>query len=190
MATNRLPEGINSILSTSASLNQRTVLLTCGISGSGKSTLALNIVARYPNFVRLSIDRYIFERYGVFGRDYGEGAYEGLQNEASEGVSRELERVLREGEKDVVLDLALWEREQRDGWREIIEREGSGRYQVVLVVFKGTEEVLWKRIKGREERWAEEGMSEGRPIGRELLAQFVRGFEWPDGEGEIVVDVV
>jgi len=50
--------------------------------------------------------------------------------------------------------------------------------------------VLWERIQAREERWVKEGMGEGRPVGEELLAKFVRGFEWPDGEGEIVVDVI
>ena len=42
----------------------------------------------------------------------------------------------------------------------------------------------------RERRWVEEGMGEGRPVGRELLASFVGGFEWPVGEGEIVVNVL
>jgi hypothetical protein len=64
------------------------------------------------------------------------------------------------------------------------------RYKVVLVVFRGREEVIWERIQAREGRWREEGMGEGRPVSRELLAQFLRGFEWPDGEGEIVIDAV
>lgn len=64
------------------------------------------------------------------------------------------------------------------------------RYQIMLVVFKGSEELLWERIRRREGRWREEGMGEGRSVGRELLAQFVKGFEWPEGEGEIVVEVV
>jgi hypothetical protein len=73
--------------------------------------------------------------------------------------------------------------------REVMLMEIT-RYKVVLVVFRGSEEVIWERIQKREERWTEEGMGEGRPVSRELLAQFLRGFEWRDGEGEIVVDVV
>ncbi|PMD62454.1 uncharacterized protein K444DRAFT_342246 [Hyaloscypha bicolor E] len=106
-------QSVNLVLQQAKAQNQRLVLLTCGISGSGKSSLALSIVEQYPNFVRLSIDKYIFENHGVYGRDYTEDGYEGLQEEAHE-----------------------------------------------------------------------------RPVGRELLGQFVRRFEWPDGEGGIVVDVV
>ena len=59
-----------------------------------------------------------------------------------------------------------------------------------MVVFRGSEEMLWERIQSREARWEEEGMGEGRPVGRELLRKFLEGFEWPDGEGEICVDIV
>jgi hypothetical protein len=94
------------------------------------------------------------------------------------------------GKRDVVVDLSFWRKEERGWWRERVTELGKGKYGVALVVFGGSEEVLWERIRGREERWKEEGLGEGRPVGRELLGQFVRGFEWPDGEGEIVVDVV
>jgi len=43
---------------------------------------------------------------------------------------------------------------------------------------------------GAGEQLGEEGMKEGRPVSRELLGRFLRGFEWPVGEGEIVVEVV
>jgi predicted kinase len=127
----------------------------------------------------------------VYAKDYKEEAYEGLQEEAGDWVRRELERVVGEGERDVVLDLALWDRRQRDGWREVVAEKGRGRYGVVLVVLKGREEVLWERIRGRERGWVKRGiMGAGRPVSRELLGQFLKGFEWPEGEGEIVVDVV
>jgi hypothetical protein len=90
----------------------------------------------------------------------------------------------------VVVDLSFWRKEARGWCRERVRELGKGKYGVVLVVFRGSEEVLWERIRRREERWREEGLGEGRPVGRELLGRFVRGFEWPDGEGEIVVDVV
>lgn len=57
-------------------------------------------------------------------------------------------------------------------------------------MFRGSEEVLWERIQGRERAWREEGMHAGRPISRMLLKEFLRGFEWPEGEGEIVIHVI
>jgi predicted kinase len=191
-----IPESVNLVLQQAKAQNQRLVLLTCGISGSGKSSLALSIVEQYPNFVRLSIDKYIFENHGVYGRDYTEDGYEGLQGEAHERLEGELgnliagEKGVGGGERDVVVDLSFWRKEERGWWRERVRELGKGKYRVVLVVFRGSEEVLWERIGRREERWKEEGLGEGRPVGRELLGQFVRGFEWPNGEGEIVVDVV
>jgi hypothetical protein len=145
----------------------------------------------------LSIDKYIFENHGVYGRDYTEDGNEGLQEEAHERLEGELgnlmiagEKGVGGGERDVVVDLSFWRKEER-GWVEG-EGHGAGEGEVWGCVggFQGSEEVLWERIRGREERWKEEGLGEGRPVGRELLGQFVRRFEWPDGEGEIVVDVV
>lgn len=83
-----------------------------------------------------------------------------------------------------------------------MEKEGAGAYGVVLVVFKvrGTveeqERVLWRRIEGRGREWLrsrdEVGGKgrEGMLVEKEVLREYLRGFEWPDGEGEVVVDVV
>jgi predicted kinase len=182
-----IPESVNLVLQQAKAQNQRLVLLTCGISGSGKSSLALSIVEQYPNFVRLSIDKHVFENHGVYGRDYTEDGYEGLQEEAHERLEGELgnliagEKGVEGGERDVVVDLSFWRKEERGWWRERVTElgkgKGKGKYGVVLVVFRGSEEVLWERIRRREERWKEEGLGEGRPVGRELLGQFVRGFE-------------
>ena len=127
MASNSLPDEVERILDTSKAHNQRTVLLTCGISGSGKSSLARSIVEQYPTFVRLSIDKYIFERYGVFGSDYREDEYERLQDEAHGWVVEELARVVGEGSRNVVVDLSFWERAERERWKEKVERVGGGR---------------------------------------------------------------
>jgi hypothetical protein len=118
---------------------------------------------------------------------------EQLQDEASETLDGELNRLLRAGEKDIVVDLAFYSKKDREECRRTIEREGKGAYQIVLVVFKGTEGSLWKRIEGRREQnqRAREGGKgyEGLSINRETLRIFLEGFEWPDGEGEIVLPV-
>jgi len=61
--------------------------------------------------------------------------------------------VLREGKRDVVLDLSFWEKKARDEWRGLVEGQGKGVYEVVLVVCRGTEGVIWRRILGRESSW-------------------------------------
>ena len=185
-----LPETVNLALQIAQSTNQRVVLLTCGVSGSGKSTLSQAILTQYPNSIRLSIDAFIFEKYGVFGKGYKEEGYERLQEEARGWVSGKLLEVVREGMRDVVLDLSFWSKRSRDEYRELVQDEGKGKYGVELVVFRGSEEVIWRRLRRREENWEKEGMGEGRPVGRELFGRFLAGFEWPEGEGEIVVEVV
>jgi len=128
MATSTpLPESLTSLLSTTLSDNTRTVILTCGISGSGKSSLALKIISQCPNFIRLSIDKYILDHHGVFEKDYKEAVYEGLQDEARGWVKGEFERILKEGKRDVVLDLSLWNKKDREEWRSVVEGVGRGR---------------------------------------------------------------
>ena len=102
----------------------------------------------------------------------------------------EFEKILKAGERDMVLDFSFWSREMRDEWRGIIERvrrgeeEGPG-YRVLMAVFNATEEVLWKRIEERS-RGVKDADSCAE-VGRDLLASYVRGFERPgENEGEII----
>jgi predicted kinase len=184
-----LPPQVTLVLEKAQADNQRLVLMTCGLSGAGKSTLARSICTHYPNFTRLSIDASIFQNHGVFAIDYPESKYSALQDEAREWVRSELGRLLKEGKRDAVHDLSLWERAQREEWRALVKCEGKGMYGVVLVACRGEEGVIWERIQKREQKWEREGMGEGRPVDRELLGKFLEGFEWPEGEGEIVVEV-
>jgi hypothetical protein len=74
-------------------------------------------------------------------------------------------------------------------YRGLIETEGGGRYRVVVVVFRAEEEVLWGRIEERQKRDNAEGGGEGDRVDREMLKRYIEGFEWPVGEGEVVVRV-
>lgn len=111
------------------------------------------------------------------------------QEEAEEEIKRELGEVLRRGERDVVLDMAFYERKTREAYRGLIGREGGGRYRVVLVVFRGSEEAVWRRLEGRNGRGNGEGGGEGWGVSREVLGGYLEGFEWPVGEGEVLVKV-
>jgi len=89
----------------------------------------------------------------------------------------------------VVVDNAFFAKETRDEYREVIEKEGERRYEVVLVVFRASEERLWERIEGRRRKGNVEGGGEGISVDRSMLRGWVEGFEWPEGEGEVEVRV-
>ncbi|KAF8861699.1 hypothetical protein BDZ45DRAFT_740160 [Acephala macrosclerotiorum] len=112
--------------------------MACGIINSKKSTLTRTIASQCPNFIPLSIDKYIFENHGVYDLDYPWERYGELQEE--------LGRLVREGKRDVVLDLSFWNREMRDGYRGIAlkgkgergwEGERRSKYEIVVVVLRG-----------------------------------------------------
>ena len=89
----------------------------------------------------------------------------------------------------MVLDMAFYSKETREEYRGLIEKEGEGRYRVAVVVLRGGEEVLWERIERRRMVGNVEGGGEGDVVSREQLRGYIEGFEWPEGEGEIVVGV-
>jgi len=104
-----------------------------------------------------------------------------------------LKSLLDQGSLDVVLDLSFYTKSWRDEMRELIREHGKGKYEVLLVVFRGDKEVLWERLKKRNSLFEgveeDRGSLEGLPVSREMLMGWLDGFEWPDGEGEVVVSV-
>ncbi|KAH8593527.1 P-loop containing nucleoside triphosphate hydrolase protein [Bisporella sp. PMI_857] len=180
-----LPPDLTTIISASAAKNQRLVVLTCGIAGSGKSTLAKKIVSAYENFVRLSIDVYVYQRHGLYGRDYAASEQGALQDEAERALKGEFRALMEEGRRDVVLDFSFWSREYRDEWREMV-RNGT---RIVVVYFDAEEEVLWRRIEERREKGRVKGRDadSAAEITRELLRSYSKGFERPYmDEGQII----
>ena len=164
--------------------NVPVVLMTCGISGSGKSTLSHALTHKHPNFIRLSVDAIVFEKHGCYGVDYAKDLYETYQDEAQELLKIELIRLLRERERDIVLDLSFYSCEYRDEYRALIEGEG-GRW--VLVYFDAEKDVLWRRIQERKRKGV--NADSAYDVTEDVLDRYVNGFERPDGEGEIVIPV-
>jgi hypothetical protein len=93
-----LPHQVKTALDTAALQHQRIVVLTCGVSGSGMTTLAHSIIAQYPNFIRMSIDKYIDETHGVYNKDFPASKYAERQEEARKAVKEESRLLLGEGE--------------------------------------------------------------------------------------------
>jgi hypothetical protein len=67
----------------------------------------------------------------------------------------------------------------------------------VLVYFQASEETLWKRIEQREADRISELRNGGTGTGdsvykvtREVLRRYVNGFQVPQGEGEIIIQVL
>ncbi|PVH72914.1 hypothetical protein DL98DRAFT_659779 [Cadophora sp. DSE1049] len=194
-----IPQNVLDAIQKVHNEGKKVILMTCGIAGSGKSTLARNLQSK-ENYERLSIDSLIHQHHGVFGRDYSPSRLSSLQDEAESCLRSQLAALLNPAEKDIVLDLSLYAKADRELYRGVVEKEGRGRYGIVLVVFevRGTveeqEKVLWGRIEGRGVEWVrarDEGRGrEGMLVERGVLDGYLRGFEWPVGEGEVCVDVV
>lgn len=168
--------------------------MTCGIAGSGKSTLAKTILRHRNDFTRLSVDKFIHEKHGLYGVHYPAERYADYRDEAADHNKRELARLLREEpQRNVILDLAFWNKEYRNEYKAIVEAEG-GRW--VLVYLAASRELLWSRIQARRAQRDQLEVGDQRRDGDsaydiepDVFEMFVGGFEPPTGEGEIVVRV-
>jgi predicted kinase len=161
------------------------VVMTCGIAGSGKSTLSKAIAARHASFVRLSIDSTVYAKHGLYGIDYPPEKLAEYQAEADAECKARLVELLNCGERDIVLDRALYSREDRDYFKGLVEKKG-GRW--VLVFFRpASKDVIWNRIQRRREAGIDADSAV--ELTTEILDGYWEGFENPEGEGEVVVDV-
>ncbi|KAK5938122.1 hypothetical protein PMZ80_009711 [Knufia obscura] len=175
------------LLKRSPNDDRPVILMTCGLAGSGKTTLVKAVIGVLPQFTRLSIDEIIFEEHGLYGVDYpaDDKLYE-QYNEEADAIYLDTFRRLLEEKKDVVLERSFYAKEDRDEFKKMVE-DGGGR--LVLVYLKAVDkEVLWDRICSRSAKGKEANSS--LDISREILDRYWAGFEAPDGEGEVVVDVL
>lgn len=111
--------------------------------------------------------------------------YDQYQLEADEVYLETFRKLLAE-EKDVVLERSFYAKEDRDEFRKEAEKGGA---RVVLVFLHARDkEVLWERI-GRRSKGLKTADS-AFDISRETFEMYCNGFEDPDCEGEIVIEVV
>ena len=82
-----------------------------------------------------------------------------------------------------MLDRSFYAKQDRDEFKALVESHGA---RWVLVYFRVEKQLLWQRIRDRREK--EVNANSALDISRELLEEYVRGFENPDGEGEIIVE--
>lgn len=155
------------------------VVLTCGIAGSGKTTYAQHL--QKQGYVRLSIDEEIWQRFGRYAVDYPPDSYPVLQEHAEKALRQSLARLIGEG-RNVVVDLSMWSRSQRDEYKAIIEAAG-GRWR--LVYLRATPVLLRQRLATRATRRDADAAF---PITEEILREYLRNFEEPHGEDEEIID--
>ncbi|KAL7619560.1 hypothetical protein AAE478_010101 [Parahypoxylon ruwenzoriense] len=161
------------------------VVMTCGIAGAGKSTLSKAILANHPNYERLSIDATIGAKHGIYGVDYPREKCAQFQEEASDECEARLLSLLREGEKDVILDRSFYSKEDREYYKALIEKHG-GRWVLVYLRAR-TKDFLWGRIVQRRQKGVD--ADSAYEVTKEILDRYWDGFEHPTNEGEIVIEV-
>ncbi|GGH19909.1 hypothetical protein GCM10008013_16920 [Paenibacillus segetis] len=155
------------------------VAMMCGVAGSGKTTFAQRLEKR--GFVRLSIDEEIWATHGRYGIDYPIEMYEQLKVEAELKLRNELVNLLNE-KRHVVIDFSFWQRKKRNEYKKLIE-DGGGLWK--LIYLKVHPNVLRERLRIRSQRF---DANAAFTITEEILSSFLKGFETPSGEGEIIIE--
>lgn len=91
--------------------------------------------------------------------------------------------------KNIILEKSFYAKEDREEFRKISEDAGA-RVVLVFLRARGDEgkKLLWDRICRRSE--AVKGADNALDIDEETFERYWNGFENPEGEGEIVIDLV
>ncbi|WFB61167.1 ATP-binding protein [Paenibacillus sp. BR1-192] len=162
-----------------ADVSAPLAVMMCGVAGSGKTTFAQRLEQR--GFVRLSIDEEIWATNGRYGIDYPVEIYEQLKVEAELKLRNELVNLLNE-KRNVVIDFSFWQRNRRNEYKKLIE-DGGGEWK--LIYLKVHPNDLRERLRIRSQRF---DANAAFTITEEILSSFLKGFEVPSGEGEIIVE--
>lgn len=198
------PEALSTFLHRTENDPRPIVVMTCGIAGtqykkcrgllvewltgvswtgSGKSSLSKWILSNHPSFERLSIDSYIYTKYGLYGVGYPKEKYDNYQDEAETALRNELTHLVRQDSQDVILDLSFAFQETRDEWKGLIEESG-GRWVLVYLDVEADE--LRRRVRARNQLAVKNGDS-AFFVTEQILDSYISGFERPVGEGEIIL---
>lgn len=131
-------------------------------------------------YIRLSIDEEMWKLYGRKGIDYPEEQYEKLSEQVEAALQKKLLSLIQQG-KDVVIDFSFWSKENRNVYKELIQKAGA---ETELVYMKASKELLQKRLYKRNQV-----LNANSPfvITDELLEHHYHAFQEPCGEGEKVI---
>lgn len=154
------------------------VVMMCGVAGSGKTTFAQRL--EKEGFVRLSIDEEIWATNGRYGIDFPIEKIEEYKKAAERELRKRLMELIHD-QQHTVIDFSFWDQARRNLYKQLIEKAG-GKW--MLVYLKVHPDVLRERLKVRSKRFDANAF----PITEETLTSYLKGFETPKGEGEIVVE--
>lgn len=155
------------------------IIMMCGPCGARKTTYAKQ--KEKDGYIRLSIDEEIWKRWGQYGLDYRADQYEILSARAERHLRRRLSELIAQ-KQNVILDFSFWNRDRRAAYRKEIEEAGG---QVTLIYMKADQALLRKRLQKRNQTIT---ANSAFAITNERLSQYLRSFQEPQGEGEIVID--
>jgi predicted kinase len=154
-----------------------TLHLIVGLPCSGKTTLARQLETKYFA-LRLTTDEWHIR---LFGHDYADNMTESEEakhdsrHDSVEAIMWDVAaRVLVLG-VDVILDFGCWVRSQRDEFRSRAQNVGAD-FKIHFVDVP--EEVLFERLKSRNDRHTEETFF----IPEAKLKEWIRIFEPPSSE--------
>ncbi|RSD28654.1 AAA family ATPase [Mesobacillus subterraneus] len=154
------------------------VVMMCGVAGSGKTTFSQEL--EKEGFERLSIDEEIWATHGRYGIDFPMDKIEEYKIDAERKVQNSLIKLIA-SKQHVVIDFSFWSRATRNQYKKMIEDSG-GKW--ILVYIKTHPDELRERLKLRNKRLDANAF----PVTEELLTAYLKGFEIPNGEGEIVIE--
>jgi len=158
--------------------NTPLVVMMCGVAGSGKTTFSQQL--EKVGFVRLSIDEEIWATNGRYGVDFSIDKIEEYKIAAESKLHDYLIKLVHD-KQQVVIDFSFWNREKREQYKQLIDKSG-GKWK--LIYLKVHPDDLRERIKIRNKRFDANAF----PITEDTLTSYLRGFETPIGEGEIVIE--
>ncbi|TYS89859.1 ATP-binding protein [Rossellomorea aquimaris] len=160
------------------SVSTPLVVMMCGVAGSGKTTFSQQL--ENNGFVRLSIDEEIWATHGRYGIDFPMEKMEEYKKEAESKLRNDLLKLIHD-KQQVVIDFSFWDRARRERYKQLIEKSG-GKWK--LIYLDVSPDDLRERLKIRNKRFDANAF----PITEELLDSYLKGFEIPDGEEEMVVE--
>ncbi|TMU87184.1 ATP-binding protein [Bacillus sp. BHET2] len=154
------------------------VVMMCGVAGAGKTTFSQKLEKN--GFVRLSIDEEIWATHGRYGIDFPLEKMEEYKKEAESKLRNDLLRLIQD-KQQVVIDFSFWDRARRDDYKQLIETYG-GKWKLIYLKVKPDD--LRERLQIRNQRFDANAF----PITEEVLTSYLKGFQIPEGEGEMVIE--
>lgn len=154
------------------------VVMMCGVAGSGKTTFSK--ILEQEGFVRLSIDEEIWTTNGRWGIDFPMEKIDEYKQDAEEKLRNQLIKFIQD-KQQVVIDFSFWDRVRRNRYKKLIGDSG-GKWK--LIYLNVHHDDLRKRLTIRNQRFDANSF----PISEELLTSYLKGFEIPKGEGEIIIN--